>query len=642
MFKVQNADFIADKLAQELLPDQEFREVLKNGIEAVERRMKADGTKDGGRIEFDVDWTFVDESAETIHWYISCADNGDGMNRENLQRYTTTLAVQGAGKNQSLHGNQGMGLKISGPTRHKRGVAIRSLRDGDRTAVQIGWDGSEYGLIPIGQNDELVISPSSAAFPEFVNKQGSGTVVTFFGNDDVDNTVWPAKKPKGWLLKYLNTRFFELSNGPIKVLARVPSGDITDWPTSRESASRTKSFNMTTVVGTRPMWDKAADDNGPGSRGRVALSGDPVKQIPPAVLHWWVFPHADSKIELSARHHNGGSLAVLFQNELHDWKTGYFASPYFARLGVLWGKSRIAFILEAEGLGVSTDFARAHVLVNGTRAFDSDAWPVWTEQFKLQMPETIRKVMDEEQLLLTVEDPDRVKRIRERLKEVLQLLRPRRFRIAQQGGVRAGGPAVTGPGSDPGEVLELQKEGSQKSTKRVRSRGIGSVLSELADQDGTPATEVVSVQNIRPQWVSEDQSETFTIVRGGSTGLRDRAAALAGTDGRSADILLLNREFRGYQTVLSAMNEWANPEGDEDKLNKIEQITQEWVEQKMIEAVEGLRQLENGKTWITEHYDEAMSPVALTAAFMADRYHLLREVRRQVGVFRQPSVGAKT
>ena len=61
----------------------------------------------------------------------------------------------------------------------------------------------------------------------------------------------------------------------------------------------------------------------------------------------------------------------------------------------------------------------------------------------------------------------------------------------------------------------------------------------------------------------------------------------------------------------------------------------------MIEAVEGLRQLENGKTWITEHYDEAMSPVALTAAFMADRYHLLREVRRQVGAFRQPGLAAK-
>ena len=63
------------------------------------------------------------------------------MTRAELDKYTTTLAVQGAGRNQSLRGNQGMGLKISGPTRHKKGVLIRSMKDGERTAVQIGGTG---------------------------------------------------------------------------------------------------------------------------------------------------------------------------------------------------------------------------------------------------------------------------------------------------------------------------------------------------------------------------------------------------------------------------------------------------------------------------------------------------------------------
>ncbi len=39
MFRVENADFIADKLAAELLPNQEYREVAKNAEEAVDRRM---------------------------------------------------------------------------------------------------------------------------------------------------------------------------------------------------------------------------------------------------------------------------------------------------------------------------------------------------------------------------------------------------------------------------------------------------------------------------------------------------------------------------------------------------------------------------------------------------------------------------
>src|ERR1051326_1768 len=90
MFRVENADFIADKLATELLPNQEFREVLKNALEAVQRRMRAHGASRGGRIEFDVDWSLYAQSAG--HWFVCCVDNGDGMGRSQLEKYTKTLA----------------------------------------------------------------------------------------------------------------------------------------------------------------------------------------------------------------------------------------------------------------------------------------------------------------------------------------------------------------------------------------------------------------------------------------------------------------------------------------------------------------------------------------------------------------------
>jgi len=641
MFKVQNADFIADKLSEELLPDQEIREVEKNAQEAVERRVLTNAARSNGRIEFDVDWSLHEK---TGRWYICCADNGDGMTRSELERYTTTLAVQGAGRSQSLRGNQGMGLKISGPTRHKKGVLIRSMKSGERTCVQIGWDGGEYGLIPVGPNDELVMPAPLAAFPPFVCEQGSGTVVTFLGNADDDNTFVPAGRSRGWLFKYLNTRFFRLSDGPIKVVVRVPTGDPENWPRSREEATDRmrgeggKSFNLTIVYGTASVWDDAADFQGTGFRGVAQLPGDPTAGIPAADMHWWILPPAGSGKDVSSRTNNGGSFAMMYQNELHDWKTGNHANPFFARLGVLFGKSRVAFILEPKGSTVSSDFARAHVLVSGGRALDGDPWLAWSEQFRSAMPDRVRQTMAEEQARLEAEDPDRVRRIQERLKEVMQLLRPRRFRGASRGRVRAAGPSVLGPGKQPGDVTELPSGTQPHSSRRQRSRGIGAVLSELDEQSGSPAVEVESLQVLEPMWITEEQSEQFSIVKGNSNGLRDRAAALAGTDGRSANILLLNREFRGYQAMIAAMNDWANSEGDNDKLAKIEAITQEWIEQKMIEAVQGLRQLENGKTWITEHYDEAMSPVALTAAFMADRYHTLREVKRAVGAFRHAAV----
>jgi hypothetical protein len=640
MFRVENADYIADKLSTELLPNQEYREVLKNSLQAIERRIPAGGSKQGGRIEFDVDWSLHAQSGD---WYVSCADNGDGMSRSELERYTTTLAVLGADQNQSIRGNQGMGLKISGPTRHKRGILIRSLKDGQRTMVQVGWDGTGYGLIPIGQNDEVVVHPDASVFPEMVKRQGSGTVVTFLGNAAGDNTFVPPDRARGWLLRYLNTRFFRLSGEGVEVVVRVPTGEVEDWPHTVEEANkerergRGRSFNRTKVYGTGQIWDETADSQGKGWHGTVSLIGDPKVGIPPADVHWWVLPSGPGT-DVSSRTASGGSLALLFQNELHDWKTSNQANPFFARLGVLFGKTRIGFVVEPKGPTITSDFARAHVLVAGVPALESDAWLVWADQFRAQMPERIRQTMAEEQARLEIEDPDRAKRIRDRLRDVMKLLRPRRFRRSQQGPVRAS-TEVTGSGTGTGPIVEIPpgkaKQGKICTTSTGRGRGIGALLSQVDETNGQAAEETTTFLNLDRQWVTEQESEEFSVVKGNSNGLHDRAAALAGVDGRTANILLLNREFRGYQAILAAVNDWANPEGDNDKAAKIEAVTREWVEQKMLEAVLGLRQLENGKTWITEHYDEAMSPVALTAAFMADRYHTLAEIKRAVGTLRQ-------
>ena len=637
MFRVENADFIADKLASELLPNQEFREVVKNSLEAVERRLANEGVSSGARIELDVDWQMLALTGGT-GWYLSCADNGDGMNRSDLARYTTTLAVTGAGQNQSMHGNQGMGLKISGPTRHKVGLLIRSLKDGGRTAVQIGWSGHEYGLLPLGDNGELVVPVGEDSFPKFINEQGSGTVVTFLGNAQPDNTfVPPDGRPRGWLLKYLNQRFFQLSQAGVKVLVRVPSGDVEDWPqTPDEAAQRQrkvgKSFNMTVVNGTATVWDDAADRLGDDYRGTVDLAGDPSMSVPPARLHWWVLPSGPGT-DVSTRTASGGSIAVLYQNELHDWRVSSQANPFFARLGVLFGKNRIAFVLEPLGVTVTSDFARAHVLMGGRPVFETDGWLIWSEQFRSQMPAAIQRTMTEEQARLQAEDPDRARRIRERLKDVMALLRPRRFKKTPGGNQNAGGPAASGADGGAGRASG-RLVGSGRRQGSGSPKGIGSLLSSLDDLGGQPANEVFSILSLDPKWVTEDEAENFPIVNGNGKGLNDRAAALAGEDGVTASILLLNREFRGYQAIVAAVNEWANPDGDDDVASKIETFTQEWIEQKMVEAVNGLRQLENGTTWLSTHYDDALSPVALTAAFMADRYHTLREVKRQAGPLR--------
>jgi hypothetical protein len=639
MFRVDNADFIADKLASELLPDQEQREVHKNGEEAVRRVLESLGLHAGGRIEFDVDWPL--HARGDGEWLLSCCDNGDGMGRFELERYMTTLAVQGAGQNQSITGNQGMGLKIAGPPRHRRGVLIRSLKGGERTMIQVGWNGSEYGLIPLGPDGELVVSVDEEMFPEFILERGSGTVVTFLGNEAGANTFLPPDHKRGWLFKYLHQRFFRLSEDGIETFVRVPTGDEPDWPHSRQEADERqrgeggRSFNLSRVRGTAPIWDIAANHQGDGFRGTVDLPGDAAADIPAARVYWWVLP-SGTGTDVSSRTASGGSIAVLFQNELHDWRQSNQANPYFARMGVLFGKTRIAFILEPLGTTIASDFARAHVLVGGRPVFESDAWLTWAEQFRLFMPDKIKEIMVEEQARLQVEDPDRARRIRDRLKDVMQLLRPRRFRRDEHGNLVASGPTVAGPGTTEGQVVD-RSVGPGHHRQTSRTRGIGAVLTQVDGTNSDPAQEVFSLLRLNPQWVSEEEADDFPIVNGNGRGLRDRAAALAGEDGATADILLLNREFRGYQALLAAVNEWGNADGNDVIVAKIEAFTQEWVEQKIVEAVNGLRQLENGSTWTATNFDDAFSPVALTAAFMADRYHTMREVKRQVGPLRQAS-----
>ena len=638
MFQVENADFIADKLAAELLPNQEHREACKNAEEAIQRRRRAERAAERepaeGLIEFDVDWALREQQADL--WHLCVADNGDGMTRIELEKYMTTLAVTGANRNQSITGNQGMGLKIAGPTRHKEGVLIRSLKEGQRTMIQIGWTGREYAPKPLNDGGDLVVDIPDELFPDFILKQGSGTVVTFLGSERGANTVVPDQRPKIWLTKYLHQRFFAMGDDGIKLMVRQPARDVSDWPENREAAEAAEHFNRAEILGTGGQWDRYSKREGEGKRGIVDLPGNPSALIPPARMHWWILPQPGPGSDLTSRTYGGGSLAILFQNELHDWRTSGQANPFFARLGIIFGKQRIGFVLEPIGENVASDFARAHVLVNGRPAFETDAWAEWADQFRDpdRMPEAIKQIIAEEQQRLHEEDPDRAKRIRDRLKEVVSMLRPRRARRDPKGSTTASGDDVTGSGSSDGASYETPAGSGSRQRGSGGAQGIGSLLPQV-NVDGEQATEVFSLLKLTPRWVTEAEAETLAIVNANGQGLRDRAAAVAGMDGLTAPELLLNLEFRGYKSILQHLNDWGNPDGDDAVAAAVESHAQEWIEQKMVEAVTGLRQLQNGSTWTSTAYDNAMSPVSLTAAFMADRYHTVREVKRLIGPLRQ-------
>jgi hypothetical protein len=631
MFQVQNADFIADKLAAELLPLQEFREVAKNSEEAILRRIEKDGGEGKGRIEFDVDWK-LREWENDSGWRICCCDNGDGMTRQQLELYTRTLAVQGAGGNQSMTGNQGMGLKIAGPTRHHKGVLIRSMRDGEQYMVQLGWDPEEreYDFLRVGDGGQKIARVEPDDFPEFIREQGSGTVVTFLGNTDAENTFRPTRDSKpfsaNWLLKYLNQRFADLSSGAIDVLVRVPQGVEDEWPKTRGDADKRanggsgRQFNFNRAYGTFSIWSKVAK----GKNGVVDLPGDPERGAPRARIHWWVLPTQNA--DVTTRTVGGGSLAVLFQNELHDWRRGSQANPLFAQMGITYAKGRFGFALEVlDECHVQSDFARSSVNLDGTPVFQAEAWPVWADQFRKRMPESIEEAITAAREDLVSNDPNREKRISKRLAPVLELLKPRRFRPKRDGDSKAGGPKLTGPGAGDETTWEPPGGPGYRTRRSSKPAGNGLLLS-LGDQ-GEPATEVTAKRKgLEVKWVNEADAKDMATVGE----LDDRAAALLGADATGADVLLCNLDFRGFKTLVLCVEEKVNPEGCETKGQLIMGYAQEWSEQKLRECVESLRQLENRDTWMNSNYERALSPEALTAAFMADRYHTIREVERSV------------
>ena len=89
----------------------------------------------------------------------------------------------------------------------------------------------------------------------------------------------------------------------------------------------------------------------------------------------------------------------------------------------------------------------------------------------------IRQTIVEEQQRLHEEDPERAKRIRDRLKEVVAMLRPRRARRNPEGSTTASGEDVTGAGSDDqGGSYERSTSGGTagRRSNGNRQQGVGS------------------------------------------------------------------------------------------------------------------------------------------------------------------------
>jgi hypothetical protein len=235
--------FLLERLAADTPADQQLRELNQNSIEAVQRRI-ATGDATPGKIIWDIDWSFYSNNKA---YKLSVTDNGDGMSPDDMIRYLNNLSVQGAGGNQGLTANFGVGAKITALARNPFGLVYRSWRGGVGAMVQLHRDDDqgEYGLKAFQLADGTPTyhpALTAAAKPELIDE--SGTKVTLLGNNLDVNTALPAGRNANWVLAFLHSRYFELPPN-IEIGVRVLTRDVAKWP-KVEPAPSEKTFNVQT------------------------------------------------------------------------------------------------------------------------------------------------------------------------------------------------------------------------------------------------------------------------------------------------------------------------------------------------------------------------------------------------------------
>ena len=220
--------------------DMIYREGFHNAKEACERQLALTPWYPA-QIKLGKDGEFFGKNSINK---LCIMDNGDGMSAETLSRFGLERGESASGVDMEENYNFGFGFRTAAPLHQKRGIFIKSWRDGQGHMI---WYVADYeeeriGLLPYSMHDDCKL-PSFAEKdesckcdfkevhpipdeykPDFIKDHG--TVVIFLGDDWGDDT---SAKPEALqytesvyaLAAYLNMRYFDL---PTNIDAKAYNG----------------------------------------------------------------------------------------------------------------------------------------------------------------------------------------------------------------------------------------------------------------------------------------------------------------------------------------------------------------------------------------------------------------------------------
>jgi hypothetical protein len=422
------------------------------------------------------------------------------------------------------------------------------------------------------------------------------------GTAEDENTYWKGGNLKQkWLIQYLNSRYFILPENLRLQVRDFSQAGSSSWPISAAEARETgRRGSMRTIKGMKYFLDKYSEQSG-------------VVSITNATAHWFLLPEnldVDGGVWDDKSH-----VAALFQSELYDVKRIREARAQLIQFGIIYGQSRVVLYIEPDvtRLDVMANTARSQLLVKTGETSVPLPWAEWAAEFRSNMPEPLRKMMED--ILAKADSGNYADEIKRRLREIRELLQLGRYRMTSRGRLTVGGES---PGRTSRDGAEPRGPRTNSGSKPKIGGANADLYAVFISDGGSPGEEIRNRDNTpEVRWIS--------VVDGTREpdNLEDRAAQYL----PDQNLILANADFRGYQRVMEVLGaEYPHAEP-----SQVKQIVESWTSLQLTEAVLGVISLQGSPEWSSsQDRTAALSAEALTAVVMA-RYASISQMKRQLG-----------
>jgi hypothetical protein len=312
-----------------------MRELTQNAIEASTQDVSGKGF-----IRFYP--TFIPELGDAPK--LSIWNNGPGMSRKDLHLMSDLSVV--LNKIRSLTDNYGIGAKIASLKSNKKGLRIRSCRQGSvhETILKLSDDGKTYGRMKYqyedGTTDTIDDVTDIVAQEGRYSTEDEWTEVTLFGNEYNQNTCFYPYDPKVkedqlWLGLYLFNRYFRI-------------------PENAEIRFHQGTHSRPDEMSPRQFWTMTAMDNRIKQDGSAWWDKHDIVRCQDGIkIHFFHDPKSPNRSGTRAEDGNmfsfGSRGGIVYKNEFYDLRSNTTKQKWSDcahKLGIRFGWRFISVIVE--------------------------------------------------------------------------------------------------------------------------------------------------------------------------------------------------------------------------------------------------------------------------------------------------------